>query len=199
MWLLKNRTRGFYLCFVLLLAMVIGGSAIAYADSGTATATVKAGSLTESNATNRVSLSLTSRKSVRVVTYTLPITVDDARGSGVGWNLSITSTTFRLFDHDKDRNKLNKDRLPTNASSIVMVSVSCGVKSTCTRPADTISYPLLVPAGTTPPPPTKFFNATVGSGLGKFSLVMMVNVTVPAHTEGGVYSSTITLTIASGP
>ena len=196
MWLLKNRSRGFYLCFVLLLAMVIGGSAIAYADSGTATATVKRGSLRESSSLNHVSLSLTRSKQVQTVSYSLPITVIDARGSGAGWNLMITSTLFKLNDNDKDP---KRDRLPANVSSITGVSAACGTNSMCTSPANSISYPLLVPAGNPPPPSVKFFNAAVNSGLGKFSLMMVVNVVVPAHTEGGVYTSTIILTIASGP
>src|SRR5712691_8233020 len=107
MWLLKNRSRGLYLCFVLLLAMVAGSSAITYADSGTAKFAVKAGSLTESNATNGVSLLI--NKQMRLASYTLPITVTDARGSGKGWKLSITSTRF--MSNDKD-----KDLLPSNAS-----------------------------------------------------------------------------------
>jgi hypothetical protein len=191
MWLLKNRTRGFYLCFVLLLAMVIGGSAITYADSGTAKVAVKAGNLTESNATNPVSLGV--NKGMRLATYTLPIAVIDARGSGKGWKLSITSTRFMLNDKDKDL-------LPSDASSIVKVSASCsGVGGHCTIPANQISYPLPVPAGTTPPSPVKFFDAAVSTGLGKFGLMMLVNVTIPANTEQGTYTSTITLAIASGP
>jgi hypothetical protein len=193
MRLLKKRFSGFYLCFVLLLALAIGGSAITYADSGTATATIKAGSLTESNATNQVSLQL--NKNVQLASYTLPITVTDARGSGGGWNLTITSTTFTIT---KDKNG-NKDRLPSNASRIVTTAVSCNINSTCTKPINSISYPLGVPAGKTPPPPVKFFNATLGSGLGKLLLMMMVNVNIPANTEAGIYTSTIILTIANGP
>lgn len=189
MWLLKNRSRGLYLCFVLLLAMVVGGSAITYADSGTATATVNAGSLTESNLTNR---SLPVNKQTRLASYTLPITVTDARGSGKGWKLSITSTRF--MSNDKD-----KDLLPSKASQITQVSVACSVYSTCTNPIDSISYPLFVPAGTTPPPPVKFFDAALRSGLGVFSLTMMVNVTIPANTEQGTYSTTITIAVANGP
>lgn len=190
MWLLKIRSRGFYLCSVFLLAIVIGSSAIAYADSGTAKLAVKAGSLTESNATKQVTLHVNKR--MRLASYTLPITVTDARGSGSGWKLSITSTQFLLPDKDRDV-------LPSNASQIVQMSITCSVYSTCTAPINSISYPLLVPAGATPPPPVKFFNAAVGSGLGKFGLTALVNVTIPANTEVGCYTSTITLAIANGP
>lgn len=192
MWLLKNRFGGLYLCSILLLVIVIGSSAVAYADSGTAKLSVKAGSLTESNATKQVNLHV--NKQMRLASYTLPITVTDARGSGSGWKLSITSTQFIYPDNDK-----NKDVLPPNASQITQVSSTCSVHSTCTNPINSISYPLLIPAGTTPPPPVKFFNAAVNSGLGKFGLTILVNVTIPANTETGCYTSTIILAITNGP
>ena len=190
MWQLKIRSRGLYLCSLVLLAMVVGSSAIAYADSGKAKVAVKGGSLTESNATNQVSLSVS--KNMQLAKYSLPITVTDARGSGSGWKLSITSTQF-LSSNNKG------DQLPSNASQITGVSRSCSVHSTCTLPINSVSYSLLIPAGATPPPPVKFFNAAVSSGLGVFSLTMMVNVTIPANTEVGTYSSTITIAIANGP
>src|ERR1700692_1801457 len=125
MRLLKNRSRGFSLCFVLLLAIVIVSSATAYADSGTANVAVKGGSLTESNSRNHVSLQL--NKKMRLASYNLPITVTHARGSGKGWKLSITSTQFTFVDKDKDT-------LPSNASQITQVSLSCSTNSTCTLP-----------------------------------------------------------------
>ncbi len=188
MWLIKNRSRGLHLCFVLLLALAIGGSVIAHADSGTATATVKAGTLSFSNAKNKVSLQV--NKKIRLASYSLPITVIDARGSGKGWHLSITSS---LFMNSKGK------KLPADASSITGVNVSCGANSTCTNPIDTISYPLVIPAGNPAPPPVKFFNAAVSSGLGMFNLVMMVNVTIPANAKTDTYTSNICLKIANGP
>src|SRR2546421_10609383 len=190
MRLLKNRRfKGFYLCFVLLLILIICGSAIAYADSGTAKTTVKAGSLTESSATNQENLQVS--KKLRMASYALPITVIDARGSGKGWKLTITSTRFKMTS--------SKGELPTNASSITGVSLSCNAHSTCTNPTNSISYPLIVPAGNPLPRPVKFFNASVKSGLGKFLLSMMVNVTIPHGTNPGTYSSTVILAIANGP
>lgn len=191
MWLFKKRSRGLYLCAIVLLTTLIASSAIAYADSGTAKVAIRGGHLTESNATNHVSLSVS--KHMRLASYSLPITVADARGSGNGWKLSITSTQFI------DKNDKDKDTLPSNASQITQVSMSCSIHSTCTLPINNISYPLLVPAGSTPPPPVKFFNAAAGSGLGVFGLTMLVNVTIPAKTEAGRYTSTITLAIANGP
>jgi hypothetical protein len=193
MQLPKNRFRGFYLCFVLLLILVTGGSAIAYADSGSATVAIRGGSLTESNATNQVSVQV--NKKVKSILYSLLITAIDARGSGGGWNLTITSTRF-IITNDKNS---NQKQLPANASHITGVNLLCGVHSTCTKPVNRLSYPLLVPADNTPPPAVKFFDAAVRSGLGKFFLTMMVNVDIPANTEAGTYTSTIILAIANGP
>jgi len=159
----------------------------ANSGSGTATAIVKAGGLKFSNATNQVSVQVKTK--VNLVSYSLPITVIDARGSGSGWNLSITSTSFSS----------SNGQLPNNASSISSVTASCGLHSTCTNPINKISYPLVIPADRTPPPPVKFFNAAVRSGLGVFSLMMMVNVTVPSSAKAGTYTSTVNLTISNGP
>jgi hypothetical protein len=189
---MKNRSRGLYLCFILLLALTFGGSVIAHADSGTgkATAIVNAGNLSESPAKTQQSLTL-SKKKAQTASYSLAITVVDARGSGGGWNLMITSTWFSMAK--------SKGHLPAKASSISGVSFACGMLSTCTYPSNSIRYPLVIPANSTPPPPVKFFNANVRSGLGNFSLAMKVNVTIPSDAESGTYISTITLQIANGP
>lgn len=192
MRLLKYHARRFYLSLALLLILVIAGSATAYADSGTATVAVKGGSLTESNATNQISLQL--NKKVHLASYALPITVIDARGSGGGWNLMITSTIFRHGNRNKD-----PDQLSTTASSVASVGASCGTYSTCTVPASSISYPLVIPAASKLPPPVKFFNAAQHTGLGKFILTMMVNVQVPKNVEAGIYTCTIVISVANGP
>ena len=68
---------------------------------------------------------------------------------------------------------------------------------------DSISYPLSVPAGNTPPPPVKFFNAAVNTGQntgsGSFLITPTITVAIPANTFVGSYTSTVTITIASGP
>src|SRR5579863_1473602 len=96
MRLLKKHALLFYLGLVLILAMTIGGSAIAaFADSGTgATVAVNAGSLTETGPTNTSATAVTLTGDDQTTSYTLGLTLVDARGSGAGWNLTITSTTF---------------------------------------------------------------------------------------------------------
>src|SRR6266852_5713232 len=100
---LKNRFFGFYLGFVLILAMTIGGSAIAAfasctGDCGGASATLNAGTLSETG-TFGESTSVTLNGHDQSPSYTLPVQVTDATGSGNGWNLTISGTPLANGTH----------------------------------------------------------------------------------------------------
>jgi hypothetical protein len=56
-----------------------------------------------------------------------------------------------------------------------------------------------VPAGTTPPTAVKFFNAAASSGMGKFTVTPTIGVSVPQSSTAGTYTSTLTISIVSGP
>jgi hypothetical protein len=58
---------------------------------------------------------------------------------------------------------------------------------------------LAIPAASVAPAPVKFFNAAANSGLGSVDFNMTVSVTVPANTYAGSYSSTVTLSMITGP
>lgn len=126
-------------------------------------------------------------------TYTMDLTVDNS-GVGLtllGWNLTIASTQFSTGG-------ATPKTLPTGASAITSVAVSCAVPP-CVAPTNSVGYPVVVPAGSTPPPAVEFFNAAVASGTGTFTITPTVQVTVPANVYAGSYTSTLTLTLASGP
>src|SRR5207248_6438291 len=92
---LKHRSIRFYLVFFLILTMAIGGSAsAAFADSGTATVALKAGSLTMTGVTNVSAVPVTLTGNDQSATYSMGITVQDARGSVVRRNPSIQATAF---------------------------------------------------------------------------------------------------------
>ncbi len=113
----------------------------------------------------------------------------DARGTGAGWNLTITSTAWSA----------GTDSLPTSASSITSVASACVTGVTCTNPTNSVGYPVAVPAGTLPPTAVKFFNAAANTGMGQFTVTPTVSVTIPGTTKQGVYASTVTLAAVSGP
>ncbi len=126
-------------------------------------------------------------------TYTVPLTVNDTRtgeSAGVGWNATVTSTQFAGS---------GSHALPTTASTITAVSDSCPNGGLCTNPTNSIAYPAAVPAGTTPPTAVKFFNAAATTGIGTFTVTPTVSVAVPQNSYTGTYTSTLTISIVSGP
>ena len=149
-----------------------------------------AGTLTETaGVASPVSATLSG--SDQTATYTLPITVSDTRtgANANGWNLTITSTQFATA-------VAPIRTLPTNASTIASApSVTC----TTSCPTNSIGYPVVVPAGATPPTAVKFFNAANGTGKGASTITPSVTVNIPGNTFTGTYTSTITLAIVAGP
>lgn len=188
---LKHRTIAFCISLMLGVVLALNGSAVAFADSTTATLSVNAGTLTEVN-TITPAPSLTLNGTDQTVTYTLAITETDATGSGNGWNLTITSTQFSTGGG-------TPKTLSATASTITGVTTACVTGSTCTDPTNGITYPVTVPAGATAPTAVKFYNAAANSGMGKFTITPTVSIAIPANTFAGTYTSTISLAAVSGP
>lgn len=123
-----------------------------------------------------------------VVSYALPISVSDLRGTGAGRNLTVSATTWTS----------GSATLPATASSVTAVTAACS-GGVCTAPINSVTYPFVLPAAVSPPAAVKLFNAAASSGTGQFTITPTVHVTVPANARSGAYTSTITLAIASGP
>jgi hypothetical protein len=127
----------------------------------------------------------------QTATYLVSLTVADTRGTGVGWNLTATSTTYKTTTAPTRT-------LPTTASKVTDVTAVCA-SGTCTNPTNAVAYPVAVPAGTTAPAATKMYNAAAGTGLGTFTVAVSMAVTVPQNSFKGSYTSALTLTAVSGP
>ncbi len=163
----------------------------ALADGSGVTATLTGGSLSESTSA-APSVSVTLNGTDQVKSYTVPITVTDATGSGDGWELTITSTTFATEGATHS--------FATDATTITGVTAVCTEGNTCTDPDNSITYSsFTVPAGTSAPDPVVFYNAAADSGLGSFTVTPTMYLAVPANMYAGSYSSTITLSIDNGP
>jgi hypothetical protein len=163
---------------VVVNAAVVAGSTLSVAGNGTPP-----------------SFSLTLNGADQTTTYTLPVSVVDARGmnAGGGWNLTVTSTQF---------SDGAGHTFPTTASTITGLSpaTACGAGSTCTLPTNSVSSSnLALPAGSTPPAAVKWFNAANATGLGTANINATVSVFVPANVFAATYSSTLTLAIVAGP
>jgi hypothetical protein len=172
---------------VLALALT---SAPALAATSTVTGTVSGTALSVStSAVPTFSANLDSGD--QTPTYSAALSTIDTRGTGAGWNETITSTQFTT-------GLPNNYTLATNASSITGVTSAC-TTGTCSNPTNAVAYPVAVPAATVAPTAVKFFNAAASSGLGKFTVTPTVGVFVAQNSLAGSYTSTLTISIVSGP
>jgi hypothetical protein len=183
-----------------LIAALCAATAVlavsAEAATVTVSASVVAGSTLSAAGTGTPSFSLTLNGADQTSTYTLPVSVVDARGlsTGGGWSLTVTSTQF---------SDGSGHTFPATASTITGISPAptCGTGSTCTPPTNNVSNSnLALPASVTPPPPAvKYFNAANATGLGTVNVNATVSVAVPANVFAGTYTSTVTVATVAGP
>lgn len=177
-----------FMCFFVVIAFMGSASfAPALADGPLVTGTILGGLLTEVAPAAEAFTGTPGSTS----NYTIPIQVSDLTGTGNGWNLTITSTTFTN----------GTDTFPTNASTITGVTGACTIPGTCSQNTltNTVSPLPTVPAGTPAPTPVKFFGTASGTGRGIYTVTPTILVTIPAAIVTGVYTSTVSLAIAAGP
>jgi YVTN family beta-propeller protein len=126
----------------------------------------------------------------------------DATGSGAGWQVLVTSTSFTSTSPTAtlppSALTINGDSSPGGNDP---PTASCAVGSTCTTAvsAGSVAYPLTVPAGASAPAAVGLYAANSGTGLGAVDLASDWWLTIPASATAATYTSTISLAIASGP
>ena|SRR2546422_832297 len=192
---LKCRPIALSIGFILMAILALSGAGSAFADGGgSGSTTITGGSLSETDAGPTVG-NVTLNGLDKSVAITMPLTVIDATGSGSGWNVTITSTTFSTSGG-------TPHTLSTTATTVSNITQACHTGSTCTSATNSVSYSptaLTVPAGSSAPTAVKLFNAALNTGMGEIDLTPTVSVALPANIYAGTYSSTITLAIVSGP
>ena len=122
--------------------------------------------------------------------FSLPIDVNDATGSGAGWSVALQATQFtnqRGFT------------LPSDALHAVgAAGVSCDPSAsgcTAATASDSTSARQVVTAGV----PTQIFSAAAETGMGAQTVSPQFTVQVPAGAHAGTYASTWTVTLSTGP
>jgi hypothetical protein len=179
--------------FIALLTTLATLATASVAAAITVQGTVTAGVTLTATGVGSPTFNLTLNGADQTTSYSLPVSVVDARGlaTGGGWNLTITSTTF---------NDGAGHTFPTTASTITGVSTACGAGSTCLAPTNAVANTnLAVPAATVAPAAVKYENAANATGLGTNTVTATVQVAVPANVFAGTYSSTVTVAIVAGP
>jgi WxL domain surface cell wall-binding len=176
------RQRFFIIIGFAAVALIAASAALAGTLTTTATITGAAG--LSLNLPANPSISDTLDGTDQTVTYAPVLGVVDARGSGAGWNLTVSATNFS----DGAGHTLAP-------GTVTAVAQACHSGSTCTTASSSgITYPLTVSSTA-----AKFFNAAANSGLGKIDVTPTVSVSIPGNSYAGTYTSTMTLAVASGP
>jgi len=178
---------GAVFAFVTALGALVPAASASAAT--TATATISTGTL-GIVVPSSISFSDTLNGTNQTTTATLGIDVQDATGSGAGWNLTATSTQFTA----------GSDTLATNAVTVGSApSDACDNGSSCTPATDSIAYPYQLPAGAGPPAATKVYDAAAATGQGDQTVTPTFTLAVPADLVAAAYTSTWTISVVSGP
>jgi hypothetical protein len=184
------RKIGFLTALVAYVGLLLGSTAPASAT--TATATLSAGSLAFVSAPPAVSFSATLNGLDQTLSTTQALDIGDATGSGAGWDITATSTTFTTG--------APVHTLSTSASTVgTAPTVACDSGVSCTLATNSVTYPYTLPAAGTAPTATKLYNAAANTGLGNQTVTPTWKLAVPAGTFAGTYNSTWTLSLVSGP
>lgn len=161
------------------------------AAATTGTATVTAGALGFVSTPPNVSFSATLNGADQTASSSQAIDVGDATGSGAGWNITATSTTFTAGTHT----------LSTSATTVPASGITdaCDASASCVPATDSISLPYTLPAAGTAPTATKLYNAAANTGMGNQTSTVSWRLALPASTFAGTYTSTWTISLVSGP
>lgn len=132
-------------------------------------------------------------------------TVNDATGTGAGWHVTMSATTFTNSSHTL----LNTGTLSTNGSVTSISGTGAPTatcSATCTVPTNTTTYPVAITTAATSPTPSVIYDTSVNTGLGQVVIGGSAAadpvgwwLQIPASVYTGSYVSTVTLEVISGP
>lgn len=205
------------------MPVLLGAGSAQAATCGTADATGVSCSLTGTFVLGGGALSLTPpgalgwTGAVTGVDQALPDTavsgvdetylVDDATGSGAGWHVTASATTFTSTTPAAT---LGTAAFQTNGSvtdetDVTTPTTACSAATACTLPTDTTVYPVDIPTAAVPTAFT-IYDASASTGLGSVIIGGAGTahpvgwwLNVPANTLAATYTSTVTLAIVTAP
>jgi alpha-tubulin suppressor-like RCC1 family protein len=130
------------------------------------------------------------------------LTVNDASGTMAGWHVTLSATTFTGGTRTlPDSDVMDVTGSTTSPTATTAPSTAC--VSSCTLPANTTSYPVLISAAGSP---VTIYHTASGTGVGAVTIggssatyPLGWWVEVPGNSYAGTYTSTITLSLVSGP
>ncbi len=147
----------------------------------------------------------TNQSVVDVVPGDQQLTVNDATGSGAGWHVTTSATTFTNGTHTL----ANAGTFVTTGSVTSIAATTAPTATcvtTCTLPTNSTTYPQAVTTAPTAPTPVTIYDTAAATGIGQVLIGGSANanplgwwVNVPANAFSGAYTSTITMAVVSAP
>jgi hypothetical protein len=177
----------------------------------TGTATLGAGTLTATmpdSLTWGATLTGVTQNLVDAVPADQGYTVDDASGATSGWNISVAATTFTSTVPTAatlpDAGTFSTNGSVTSATAATAPTAACtSGAGTCTLPTDAVTYPVPLPTDGTA---TVIYSAAALTGEGSIDIGGSAAaapvgwwLSVRPDAAPGTYTSTVTISVASGP
>jgi hypothetical protein len=136
--------------------------------------------------------------------------VDDATGSSAGWNVTTSATTFSTGGGTPktlaDIGTFSTTGSVASATAVTAPSQACTSAGDCTVPTNSTTYPVAITTAATTPQAYTIYNAALNTGIGSVNIGGSATtnpvgwwIHVPGTTAPGTYTSTITISVNSGP
>jgi hypothetical protein len=181
-----------------------GGTAI---DSGTSLPISFPGTVTltsPGSLTWASTLSGSNQQAVDSTAADQQLTVSDSTGTAAGWHVTASVTTFTASSYTIP--STGAMDVTGSVSSVASTAPSATCVGSCVLPADSTTYPVLLNTASSSPPPFTLYDTSSGTGVGQVTLggssaTYPIGwwMNVPANAHLGTYTSTVTLTVVSGP
>jgi alpha-tubulin suppressor-like RCC1 family protein len=131
-------------------------------------------------------------------------TAADLTGSGAGWHITVSATTFTSGTHTLPN--AGAADFTGSTTSLASTAPSATCVGSCTLPTDTTTYPVAITTATSSPSTYTVYDTSAGTGEGTMTIggSSAANpigwwVQVPASASSGSYTSTVTLEMVSAP
>jgi hypothetical protein len=125
-------------------------------------------------------------------TGTLTLTVDDPRGTSLGWNVTIVSTDFVKGFVNPNAYNIPVGGFTFTAANTPEMTAGQAVDVTNGPKAGSVAALDLST-------PRKTIFANAGYGSGTYTQTLPVSLVVPAVSQAGTYTATLTVSVTSAP
>ena len=136
------------------------------------------------------------------------LTVNDQTDSQAGWHVTVSATNFVTSGGAvlPPSGVLTVNGSLTAAGATAAPTAACSGTAACTPSTSTVTYPAVITSAASSPPATTVYSTPAGTGIGLVALGSSAAanplgwwVHVPGYASSGSYSSTVTVSVISGP